>query len=136
MSAKKRAMSRSLVVSNTTPLITLVGVGLLDLLPKVYTDIWVPRVVVTEFQFKALPTDLNLQQLPWLTIINDVPIAADLPRLGAGEAAAISLAESIGACFVLLDERRRDALLSAVDWWQSGHWPCSSEQKRWGSYRL
>lgn len=42
--------SRNPVVSNTTPLISLVGVGLLDLLPALYQEIWIPDAVYTEYQ--------------------------------------------------------------------------------------
>jgi len=36
------------VVTNTTPLITLAGVGLLDLLPLLYGEILAPRIVLNE----------------------------------------------------------------------------------------
>jgi uncharacterized protein len=42
-------------VTNTTPLITLAGVGLLDLLPRLYDEIWAPRIVLDEYSAKAPP---------------------------------------------------------------------------------
>jgi predicted nucleic acid-binding protein len=36
-------------VSNTTPLINLVGVGLLDLLPPLYGAVWIPTAVHAEY---------------------------------------------------------------------------------------
>lgn len=37
------------VVSNTTPLITFAGVGLLDVLPALYQAILIPNAVYTEY---------------------------------------------------------------------------------------
>lgn len=101
-------MSSSLpvVVSNTTPLINLAGVGLLVLLRSVYGSVFIPRVVATEYQAKAVPSDPDLVQLGWLTIVDAVTIDPSLPKLGAGEAAAISLARSLPARLILLDERK------------------------------
>jgi uncharacterized protein len=47
-------------VTNTTPLITLAGVGLLDLLPLLYGKVWAPRIVLDEYQAKAPPTEPDL----------------------------------------------------------------------------
>jgi predicted nucleic acid-binding protein len=51
------------VVSNTTPLITLVGIGLLDLLPTLYHTIHIPEAVFTEYQVGRLrvPSSPNLE---------------------------------------------------------------------------
>jgi predicted nucleic acid-binding protein len=48
------------VVSNTTPLINLVGVGLLDVLPGLYGTVWIPDAVVAEFSAGAKPGDPDL----------------------------------------------------------------------------
>lgn len=37
------------VVSNTTPLITLAGIGLLELLPQLYQTVWIPEAVYVEY---------------------------------------------------------------------------------------
>ena len=92
-------------MTNTTPLITLAGVGLLDLLPLLYGTIWTPRIVLQEYQAKAPPTEPDLTQLSWLSVV-DVSVDPTLPLLDAGEAAAISLAQTIGARLILLDERK------------------------------
>jgi len=93
-------------VSNTTPLITLAAVGLLDLLPRLYGGIWVPRSVLEEYQAKAPPTEPDLTQASWLTIVDAVVIDPALPLLDVGEAAALSLAQTTGARLILLDERK------------------------------
>jgi predicted nucleic acid-binding protein len=40
-------------VTNTTPLITLAGIGLLDLLPRLYDEVWAPRIVLDEYSARA-----------------------------------------------------------------------------------
>jgi hypothetical protein len=52
------------VVSNTTPLIKLVGVGLLDLLPQIYCSIWIAESVRDEFVAGMRPDDPVLDSLP------------------------------------------------------------------------
>jgi predicted nucleic acid-binding protein len=93
------------VVSNTTPLINLVGVGLLDVLPGLYGTVRIPDAVADEFSAGARPGDPDLSRLAWLSIVADVPIDPTLPpKLGAGEAATLSLALAHNASAVLLDE--------------------------------
>ncbi len=93
-------------MTNTTPLITLAGVGLLDLLPRLYDEIWAPRVVLDEYSAKAPPTEPDLALASWLTVVDAVEIDPTLLLLDGGEAAALSLAQSIGARLILLDERK------------------------------
>jgi predicted nucleic acid-binding protein len=45
------------VVSNTTPLINLAGVGLLELLPDRYGAVTVAELVLTEYEAKASLTE-------------------------------------------------------------------------------
>ena len=93
-------------MTNTTPLITLAGIELLDLLPRLYGEIWAPRIVLEEYQVKAPPTEPDLARASWLRVIDDVVINPTLPLLDGGEAAALSLAQTIGARLILLDERK------------------------------
>ncbi len=93
-------------MTNTTPLITLAGVGLLDLLPLLYDKVWAPRIVLDEYQAKAPPTEPELSEASWLTVVDAVIIDPTLPLLDAGEAAALSLAQTIRARLILLDERK------------------------------
>src|SRR6266581_5970884 len=105
-SRKRPATDRPPVVTNTTPLITLAGVGLLDLLPLLYGKVWPPRIVLDEYQAKAPPTEPDLAQVSWLTVVDAVIIDPTLPLLDVGEAAALSLAQTIRARLILLDERK------------------------------
>jgi uncharacterized protein len=95
------------VISNTSPLIKLAGVGLLDLLLQLYGTIWVAPEVRAEYQAKMLITDPDLDQLPWLHVTPVIIERAltELPNLGAGEAATIALAMAHQARAVILDDR-------------------------------
>jgi len=101
-------------VTNTTPLITLAGVGLLDLLPLLYDKVWAPRIVLDEYQAKAPPTEPDLAQATWLTVVDAVIIDPTLPLLDVGEAAALSLAQTIRARLILLDERKARRIAARI----------------------
>ncbi len=65
------------VVSNTTPLITLGEIGLLDALRQLYGVVWIPTTVLAEYQ-RGLPAHPNRPDLltlselrredPWLEL--------------------------------------------------------------------
>lgn len=95
------------VVSNTTPIIKLAGVGLLDVLAKIYGNIWIPHGVRDEYEAKSTPSDPKLGTLPWLSVHGVTPDQRVAARagLGAGEIEAISLAIVVGARAILLDDR-------------------------------
>jgi uncharacterized protein len=95
------------VVSNTTPLITLVGIGLLDLLPALYQEIQIPTAVFTEYQAgrSHVPSSPDLATLSWLTVHTVTPDPAVPTTLDSGEAEAIALARAHHARLILLDER-------------------------------
>ncbi len=63
-------MAEAPLVTNTTPLIKLVGVGLLDLLPQLYGQVLVPDQVAAEYRAGAQPTDPQLGH-----ICNVIPTA-------------------------------------------------------------
>lgn len=94
------------IVSDTSPLINLSGVGLIDFLPRLYGAVLISKVVVAEFQAKARPTDPHLEGVLWITVVDPVPVDPTLPPLGYGEASAISLALGLQHQAVLLDERK------------------------------
>lgn len=94
------------VVSNTTPLINLAGVGLLELLPGLYGSVTVAEIVLAEYETKASLTDPDLRAMAWLNALA-APVPDDLVALlDAGEAATIALAQQLKPRLVLLDERR------------------------------
>jgi len=78
---------------------------LLDILPRLYGEVWIPPAVRAEYLAGLRPGEPNPAGLPWL-VVKEAPPDPTLPRfLGAGEAAALSLALSTRARVVLLDER-------------------------------
>ena len=93
-------------MTNTTPLISLAGIGLLDLLPLLYEEVWAPRIVMDEYQAKAPLIEPDLTQVLWLKVVDAVSIDPALSLLDGGEAAALSLAQMVGARLILLDERK------------------------------
>ena len=103
---KRPTTDKPPVVTNTTPLITLAGIELLDLLPRLYGEVWAPRVVLDEYQAKIPPPEPDLRRVSWLRVVDGIEIDPRLPLLDAGEAAALSLAQTIGARLILLDERK------------------------------
>ncbi|MCI0380445.1 MAG: DUF3368 domain-containing protein [Gemmataceae bacterium] len=99
------AVSQASVVSNTTPLINLLGVGHLDLLAALYGSVTIADVVRDEYVAGKSSADPDLDSLPWLQIVPSVPLDPSLPsQIGAGEAATLSLASALNARAVLLDE--------------------------------
>jgi hypothetical protein len=108
MSVLRQNMPDAPVICNTSPLIKLAGVGLLDLLPHVYGDIWIPDVVRQEYDARAHTADPDLRTFPWLTVhpVQIDPVLHTMSGFGAGEAAVIALAEASQARLVLLDDKR------------------------------
>ncbi|WP_420455793.1 DUF3368 domain-containing protein [Rubrivirga sp.] len=94
-----------LVVTDTSCLIALSGVGRLGLLPALFTDVVAPHAVVAEYEPKASAP------LPgWLREV-EVADRAGVRRLllrglDWGESEAITLARSLPGALLLADERR------------------------------
>lgn len=96
------------VVSDTTPILSLLKVGQLNLLNQLYGKLIILQAVFDEVEagrHKDFYTDLY--KLNWVdvrTIANREQLEK-LSNLGAGEAEAITLANEIKADLVLIDER-------------------------------
>ena len=96
------------VVSNTTPLNSLILIKAAHVLPALFGRVYAPPVVVQEPAHPRSPEPVRLwaESFPeWLTVQEPSQIDPTL-KLGPGEAAAITLAEELNADWVLLDERR------------------------------
>lgn len=89
---------KTLVVTDTSPLIALERLGRLDLLPALY-DVLAPEAVAREFG--SYPNWLRV-----VRISNRARRDALLSVLDLGEAEAITLAEEIARCSLLIDEAR------------------------------
>jgi predicted nucleic acid-binding protein len=108
------------VVTNTSPLLYLHQLRLIDLLPRLYERVVVPTAVAEELAEGArhghdVP---NPARLDWALIIA-APSPALLklaPALGEGERAAIALASERGSDLLLIDDgpARRHATLLGI----------------------
>ena len=96
-----------IVVSDTTPLITLMKIGHLDLLEKAFGEIQIPEAVYTELTSNPrFQTEISqIQNCPFIHIQK---ISENLFRratgLDIGESEAIILSDDIHADLLLIDE--------------------------------
>jgi predicted nucleic acid-binding protein len=96
------------VVSNTTPILSLIKIGKLEILKDLFGSVNVPLAVYKEIEAgKDKEFYVDLQQFKW---INIVKIKASDARsylfdLDDGEAETIILAKEISADFVIIDEK-------------------------------
>lgn len=106
--------SNTIVVADTTPLITLAGAGVLLLLHSVFGEVHIPEQAWGEYE-KFRPQMLlpDLAPASWLQR-HQVTIAQPFSLLDAGEAAALTLARYLGAKVVLIDERKGRKAAAAV----------------------
>ncbi len=108
----------AIVISNTTPLLYLHEIGMLELLRDIYGHVHTTRQVVEELSAGGVDAP-DMDDIPWIKI-RETPIPPALklvPDLGAGEASVIALALERGErALLLLDDRlaRRLALLLGV----------------------
>jgi uncharacterized protein len=99
-----------IVVSDSSPLISLAAIGHLDLLRNLYGTITIPRAVYDEvaMQDPGLPGVLETQTSDWIECrdVADARLVIALQaRLDRGEAEAIALAVELQADLLLMDER-------------------------------
>jgi predicted nucleic acid-binding protein len=100
------------VVADTTPLLYLSRIGQLVLLRALYHQIVVPQTVWSE-AVVARPDEVGVESLreaSWIVISDQAERTGVehslVEALDAGEAAAITLAQLLGATVLLIDERR------------------------------
>jgi len=96
------------IVSNTTPIISLLKINKLELLQKLYSEINIPTAVYYEIEagrHRTFYTDLS--KIEWINIIEikDKQAVKYFLDLDAGEAEAIVLATEITADLVIIDEK-------------------------------
>ena len=95
-------------VSDTSPINYLLLINQIDLLPRLFQQIIVPDVVRDEMVDPSAP--LFLQQWianppPWFTVQTVSVVDETLDALDPGEQAAISLAQTLPADLLIIDER-------------------------------
>lgn len=96
------------IVSNTTPLISLLKLSRLDILRELYGQVFIPTAVYIEIEAgKHKDYYQDLSKLDWIKIIpvEDKQAVKYFLDLDAGEAEAIVLATELGADLVILDEK-------------------------------
>lgn len=96
------------VVSNTTPLISLLKLGRLDVLMELYQEILIPTAVFEEIEVgKNKSFYRNLSNIDWVKIIKieNEDARRYFLDLDKGEAEAIILATEIGADLIIMDEK-------------------------------
>src|SRR5262249_32605285 len=99
-----------IVVSNSSPLVSLAAIGRLELLHELYDTRIIPRAVHHEVVIQGLgrPGAVEVQSFDWV-ICRDVcdpnVVTALADKLDRGEAEAITLAVELQADLLLMDER-------------------------------
>jgi predicted nucleic acid-binding protein len=96
------------VVSNTTPIISLLKLNRLDLLRQLYKKIYIPLAVYKEIEAgKAKEFYNDLSKFDWINIveIQDKQAVKYFLDLDSGEAEAIVLATELNADLIILDEK-------------------------------
>jgi uncharacterized protein len=99
-----------IVVSNSSPLISLSAIGRLELLRTLYGAISIPRAVHNEVAEtgSGRPGAVEVKSLAWITCcdVSSANVVTALQgKLDHGEAEAIALALELPADLLLMDER-------------------------------
>ncbi len=95
------------IISNTTPIISLLKVDKLNLLKELYTKIIIPKAVCLEIEKgKEKPYYHDLTQIEWIEIKEIAnPDSKDyFFDLGDGEAEVLILAKELNADLIIMDE--------------------------------
>ena len=110
-------------ISNTSPLLYLYRIGVLDWLPKLFSEIWTPNAVLVELMAgrgKGYNVP-NPSEYEWLKIIDPSLLPSEWLSLdlGAGELAVMALALENRSRIVLLDDTlaRHIAQAAGVEVW-------------------
>jgi len=95
------------VISNTTPILSLIKIGKLDILKELYGQIMIPEAVFNEMEVgKDWLFYTDLSKIDWIRIepIQQITSKLYLFDLDAGEAEVIILAQEQKADLVIMDE--------------------------------
>lgn len=103
------------VVSDASPVNYLVLIDCVHILPNLFERVFVPRAVHDELLAAGAPDQVKnwIANAPdWFKVQQVGTVEQTLNRLGEGEREAITLAQSLGATLLLIDESagRRAAL--------------------------
>ena len=102
-------MLKRLVIVNTSPLLYLHQVGCLELLPKLYQNIYVPSAVKEELEVgKNQGIDVpKIDKIAWIKIcsISSVAVLPTVIDLGKGEAEVIALGIENNNSLLIIDDQ-------------------------------
>ncbi|MHC6201814.1 DUF3368 domain-containing protein [Breznakiellaceae bacterium SP9] len=101
-------MQQLKVVSNTTPILSLIKIEKLELLKDLFGSIFVPKAVYREIEAgRNRKYYADLAQIAWISIkkIRDPNARSYLLDLDDGEAETLILAKEMAADFVIIDEK-------------------------------
>lgn len=96
-----------IVVSDTTPLNYLILINAVEILPKLFDEVFVPPAVLRELADARAPEAVRQWTMApptWLMIADPASRLPSTAGLDAGEADAISLAKERGISDVLMDD--------------------------------
>ncbi len=96
------------VVSNTTPIISLLKLNRLNILQQLYSKIYIPTAVYNEIEAgKSKRYYKDLSKIDWINIvkIQDDQAVRYFLDLDLGEAESIVLATELNADLIILDEK-------------------------------
>lgn len=96
-----------IVFSNTTPLIALSGIGQLDLLPCLFTEIHLVGEVIEECAVGGIIRVPDLRALPWVKVVESTPVQYPtiLLELDKDEKHTLDMARKLNADWVIIDEK-------------------------------
>ncbi len=98
-------MARPIAVTNTSPIITLAGIGQLQLFDALFERVFVPFEVWAELDDKPGASEPRaLLALKSVSFHPPARIPADAMWLDPGERAAVALAAAIPGSWILVDE--------------------------------
>jgi len=106
-----------IVVTNSTPIISLAKIDKLHLLRDIFSKIYVPNAVYKEVAVKGKdrPGSKEIKEAEWVAsaeVSNITPKKHLLTYLDEGEAEVILLADELNADLVIMDERKGYEVLS------------------------
>jgi predicted nucleic acid-binding protein len=102
-----------IVVADASPICYLILIGEIEVLPQLFTEVWLPREVLHELLDDGAPPSVRTwasEPPPWISIRATPENArtstdSNMNRLHSGERATMLLAESIHAALILVDEK-------------------------------
>lgn len=96
-----------IIVSNTTPFISLASIGQLSLLQKLFKKIFIPQAVYSEIKMKQSfgYDEIDVSWIQTKEIQGKTYLGLLLNDLDIGEAEAILLAKEMKADVLIIDER-------------------------------